>query len=358
MKIYANYLILAACYMLAGTTIGCDGEIFDTVERKSDTETGQPPQNQGSNMSQTPVDMVSSAESPVQTVVDTDSAAGNTPETGAALSTDSAALSNSVTDTAEPASSPNANAENCVAPSREDYMASHGITADNRDLTDPNVVTAKAYTQLFIFDKSGSMDSAWNEDGGSKWDIARDTMIAAVSPFQQYLSAGAIFFSLEDGTHEVALIDSGKQIDYASATDFLDIWDENMGMYAAGGGTPLMDALEAANDAIAHACELGLLNWPFEITLITDGMPDYWNSQRGLELVKDWYDHGIPTSVVGMPGSDSATQILSDIAAVGSGGELQIDGTVDNSTATAEEIVYTQDSTVTDFEEDMMLLVE
>lgn len=183
-------------------------------------------------------------------------------------------------------------------------------------------------------------------------------MIAAVSPFQEYLSAGAVFFSLADDESNVAKIDSGLQINYADGASFLDVWDDNMGMYGASGGTPLMEALETANDAIDVACGAGLLDRPFKVMLITDGMPSYWDSNRGLELIKDWYDRGISTSVVGMPGSAEASKILSDIAAVGSGGELEEDGSVDDSTATAEEIVYTQDSTTQQFTEDMLIACE
>ena len=317
---------------------GCNGKIFDIDDPGVNTTTDSNATDAPTN---TPVDMAAqTANDPIHIAADSETTAAPT----AVAEIDAATVSE--------------NTDGCVAPSREEYMARFGVTPDDKDLSDPNVVTAKAHTILFIFDKSGSMASEWNDDDGSKWEIARDTMIAAVSPYQQYLSAGAIFFSLADGSNDVAQIDSGKQIDYASATDFLDTWDDNMGMYAADGGTPLMDALETADDAIDLACAEGLLNYPFKVTLITDGMPGYWDSQRGLELIRTWYEHGIPTNVVGMPGSDEATQILSDIAAVGSGGELEVDGTVDESTATTEEIVYTQQSTVTDFETDMMILCE
>ncbi|MBN2340398.1 MAG: VWA domain-containing protein [Deltaproteobacteria bacterium] len=248
--------------------------------------------------------------------------------------------------------------DECIVPDRDEFMANYGVTMDDDDLSDPNVVAAKRHTILFIFDKSGSMQSAWNEDGGSKWDIAKDAMIASVEPFQTYLSAGALFFPLYYGGVEVAPIDSGLQINYSIGSAFMSTWEQNMEIYAADGGTPLMVALEAANDAIAYACDLNLMTQPFKVVLLTDGMPDYWDAQRGLTLIKSWYDMGIPTTVMGMPGSQSAAQLLADIADVGSGGEVDLSTGTVTSEGDADEIIYTNESTYEDFESDLTIAAE
>lgn len=286
------------------------------------------------------------------------SSQGNPLFTGSTIETDgSATVATEIDSDASQAPPEGKETGECIAPERAEFMGRYGVSFDDDDLTDPNVLEAKKHTILFIFDKSGSMGNSWNTDGGSKWDIARDAMISSVSPFQAYLSAGALFFPIENDSDSVPLIDSGKQINYSPGARFLDIWDENMGMYGAGGGTPLMDALEVADSAITHACGIGVLDRPFKVVLLTDGMPNYWDSKRGLELVKKWYDMGISTTVIGMPGSGDATQLLSDIADVGSGGTIDVEGVVETA-GTAEEIIYTNESTTDEFEGDMLIACE
>jgi Mg-chelatase subunit ChlD len=256
-------------------------------------------------------------------------------------------------------------AEGCVAPDRKDYMARFGVTRDDDDLSDPNVVEAKQHTILFIFDKSGSMANGWNTDGGTKWEIAREAMLHAVAPFGAYVTAGALFFPLEgggevmaEGTLDVAMIDSGNQIEFSAAADFLKKWEGNMADYAAGGSTPLMDALEMADDAIECACGSGLLTRPFKVVLITDGMPDYWDAQRGLSLIKRWYDMGIETTVIGMPGSGDASNLLADIADVGSGGTIDLSSGTVTGDGDAVEIIYDSGSSSTELEHDLLIAVE
>ncbi|MBN2527905.1 MAG: VWA domain-containing protein [Deltaproteobacteria bacterium] len=338
LKIPALFII--SIFLLSG----CDGAFMDYDSSPIDTE-------KDSSKTKTSKETIASVDT-------ADSSGQLAPDSQTANNTDSDTASiETETDTVLYTPGPRRFlTEECIAPNRDEYMAGFGVTMENRDLTDPNVIAAKEQTILFIFDKSGSMGDAWNDDGGSKWEIARNTMIQAVTPYQEYTSAGAIFFSLDDGIDDVSRIDAGKQINYTDAPTFLDIWDENMGMYGAGGGTPLMDALTIADDAIGLACEMGLLNKPFEVVLLTDGMPDYWNQSEALGLIEEWYSHGIPTTVIGMPGSDSASQILSDIAAVGSGGELQEDG--QTTAGSAEEITYTSDSSTETFESGMQLIVE
>lgn len=230
----------------------------------------------------------------------------------------------------------------CIAPQREEYMARFGVTAEDKDLSDANVLAAKEHTILFVFDKSGSMNNSWNEDGGKKWDIAKETMISSVEPFQDYVTAGTLFFPLSDEESSVAAIDSGSQINFSDGATFLNTWQQNMDAYGASGGTPLMTALEVAHNAIGYACETGILEKPFKVILITDGMPDYYTPNRALGFIDTWFEMGINTTVVGMPGTGEASSLLSEISAVGGG----------------EEIFYTNLSTTEEFNGDMLLLVE
>jgi Mg-chelatase subunit ChlD len=255
--------------------------------------------------------------------------------------------------------------DGCTAPDRDDYMARFGVTRNDDDLSDLNVVEAKQHTILFVFDKSGSMDHGWNADGGTKWEIAREAMLDAVAPFGAYVTAGALFFPLDGNTDtiasgalDVAMIDSGAQIDFSMAADFMNKWERNMANYAAGGSTPLMDALEMADDAIACACGGGLLTRPFKVVLITDGMPDYWDSQRGLSLIKRWYDMGIETTVIGMPGSGDASNLLADIADVGSGGTVDLSTGAVTGDGDAVEVIYDSGSSSGELEDDLRMAVE
>jgi len=238
--------------------------------------------------------------------------------------------------------------DGCIAPARDEYMARFGVAATDTDLDDENVLAAKEHTILFIFDKSGSMQDEWNDDA-AKWDVARDAMTAAVAPFTGYVTAGALFFPMPPASEEdftaVASIDSGLQIDYADGEDFMDTWNRSMDRYAAGGSTPLMDAMHQADAAIDHACLADILTRPFKVVLITDGMPDWYDRDQSLALVKKWFDAGIETRVVGLPGSTSAAGLLADIAAVGSGGE-------------AAEIMLDEEAEPVELTDEMLILCE
>jgi len=171
------------------------------------------------------------------------------------------------------------------------------------------------HTALIVFDKSVSMETNW--DGRSKWQVASDTMIETVSPFQHYLSVGAIFFPT-DNECGVAPIDSGEQIDFRPGGDFLAAWEASMIRYIAAGETPMSLAFERANQAIVRACETGVLQRPFKVIVLTDGEPNC-ESDLGLltGLPTRWKRAGIKTHVVGLPGYDPAHDLLESIAQAG-----------------------------------------
>jgi hypothetical protein len=213
----------------------------------------------------------------------------------------------------------------CTAPDREAYKALHRGDAgqqrpDGGD-ADASIdsltlgVEGMEHTVLVVFDKSGSMTSLW--DGRNKWQVASDTMIEAVTPFQDYLSVGAILFPT-DGECGVAGIQSGGQIDFRGGADFLAEWETSMRRYGPDGGTPMSVALVRADQAIARACEMGVLGRPFKVVLLTVGEP---NCEGDMELLTTlpakWNQHGIRTHVVGLPGSETAEELLEAIARAG-----------------------------------------
>ncbi|MBN1655870.1 MAG: VWA domain-containing protein [Deltaproteobacteria bacterium] len=213
----------------------------------------------------------------------------------------------------------------CTAPEREAYKATRqqdavdgqadaAVADASLTLFDPGS-DGMEHTVLFIFDKSGSMATNW--DGRNKWHVANDTMIASVTPFQSYLSVGAIFFPTDDSC-SVASIESGEQIDFRGGEDFLVAWEGSMSRYSAGGATPMSVALRQADQAIARACRLGVLERPFKVAILTDGEPNCDGDPQELtRLPAKWAQHGIKTHVIGLPGSESARAILEAMANAG-----------------------------------------
>ena len=81
-------------------------------------------------------------------------------------------------------------------------------------------------------------------------------------------------------------------------------------------------ALQVANQALVEECEQGRMDHLYKIVIITDGEPncgtDGPNASDILsELPAEWAEHGIDTFVFGLPGSESAEALLTDIAEAG-----------------------------------------
>jgi len=195
----------------------------------------------------------------------------------------------------------------CVAPNREEYKEEH-FDPDDED-------AGKEHTILFVFDKSGSMDGDWED--GTKWDVAAAAMVDSVSLFQHYLSAGALFFPT-DYDCGVQPIGAEPQIYFTDGGDYLSQWESSMNGLGPSGATPMNTAFERADQAIRAACENGILEQPFKVVVLGDGQPncDYdWEYLAAYAY--HWYKHGIETLVVGLPGSESAAELLSMIAYAG-----------------------------------------
>ncbi len=193
-----------------------------------------------------------------------------------------------------------------------------GVEVDSGDPLDSFSLDSEGmeHTVLFVFDKSGSMAFPWDGQR-NKWKVAADTMIEAVTPYQSYLSVGAIFFPTDRGC-EVASLQSGAQIDFLPGGDYLAAWEASLQRYGPDGSTPMSVAFIRADQAIARACAQGVLERPFKVVVLTDGEPNCDGDMRLLtEYPAKWARHGIKTYVVGLPGSDVASGLLQSIAAAG-----------------------------------------
>lgn len=168
-------------------------------------------------------------------------------------------------------------------------------------------------TVLVIFDNSGSMSTYW--DGGTRWEIANRSLVVAIEPVQTSLKVGAIRFPMVTSCG-VPDFRGGAQFGFELGQDFLARWIE--GGLAPEGGTPLAQAFIEADEAIARAGEMGLLEDRFNVLVITDGEPNCeGNTELLTELPAKWRELGVATIVLGLPGSTEAATLLDAIAEAG-----------------------------------------
>ncbi|MBN2804974.1 MAG: VWA domain-containing protein [Deltaproteobacteria bacterium] len=198
----------------------------------------------------------------------------------------------------------------CTAPDRDQFIEEN----TNTDLEEEEVdVVARAHNILFLFDKSGSMASGW--DGETKWQSAADSMITTVETYKSYVTAGSIFYPTE--SCEVAPIDDEHQIDFTDAGDFLARFEAETNMYLPEGSTPMNAAFQRADEALAMACNDGLMDHPTRVVLLTDGEPNcVYDEQELLDYAAKWHEHGIDTYIIGLPGY-GANYLLNQIAKAG-----------------------------------------
>lgn len=146
---------------------------------------------------------------------------------------------------------------------------------------------------LFVFDQSSSMSEAWQ--GTPKWQAANDAVVAAFTPLQDKLSAGAVLFPtgasstaapacdplvdwmgcIRNGSGqgvcaEVAPITSAPQLKIQPGSDFLNAWKSywTKGEAALGIGTPTEKGLQQAEAALANPPTGNTA-----VVLVTDGEP-------------------------------------------------------------------------------------
>jgi len=201
------------------------------------------------------------------------------------------------------------------APSTDDSVIENSVDDDEDDASVELGLTSEPSTVLVIFDKSGSMDSYWDED--SKWVAASNALIDAIKPLQENLTVGAIFFP-QPSECLVAELDSELQLDFMPGPIFINTWIESASANAPNGSTPLETALAVADRAISKARERGLLEERFQVLLLTDGEPNCDTDPNTLDrLPASWLAQGIQTYVLGLPGSSVAAELLDTIAKAG-----------------------------------------
>ena len=194
---------------------------------------------------------------------------------------------------------------------------------------------------LLVFDTSFSMTENWNN--GQRFQLASQAVISALTPLQDLLKVGSLFFPRNDPNTPltcdpifgalclvcaVTPITSADQIDFRPGPDFLTafsapvngappytpVMDSNGNL----GATPLKEALMQAQAAIASSTLEGLTS----VVVITDGDPNCaWEPDGPMvtqQIVADWLAMGIRTYVVGLPGTTGAGDtILTNLAVTG-----------------------------------------
>jgi hypothetical protein len=193
---------------------------------------------------------------------------------------------------------------------------------------------------LLVFDTSFSMTENWNT--GPRFQIASQAVINALTPLQDLLTIGSLFFPRADPNTPltcdpfgllclvcaVTPIASADQIDFKPGADFLTAFNTPVNgvapytpvMDAMGylGATPLKEALMQAQAALAAATLEGLTS----VVVITDGDPNCaWDPDGPMvtqQIVADWLAMGIRTHVIGLPGTTGAGDtILTNLAVTG-----------------------------------------
>jgi hypothetical protein len=162
---------------------------------------------------------------------------------------------------------------------------------------------------LVVFDNSGSMSSLWGDT--PRWLAAGNALRDAVSSLAEFVTVAAIVFPT-DSSCGVASLDSGQQIRFLPGPTFVATWDNFLAGNAPAGGTPLGEALVAADAAL----QASTLPGQTQVLVVTDGAPGCDTAPLAT-LPPAWLAQGISTHVVGLPGSESAVTVLDDLAVAG-----------------------------------------
>ena len=210
---------------------------------------------------------------------------------------------------------------------------------------------------VIVFDRSQSMGMMWN--GQQRWKAAGDAITAALEPLTADIAqAAAIFFPTPVGesmtlcvdptgitclfvplmievapmTCEVGMALDQDHIAFADGPSFLATikagQQSQMGQPyyfpVPAGFTPLMEGLQRAQTAMSNAT----LEGQTAVVVITDGEPNcMWNAATANQIVTDWYNQGISTHVIGLPGIGGiGPQVLNDLAAAGGTGQYLTPG--------------------------------
>lgn len=208
---------------------------------------------------------------------------------------------------------------------------------------------------LLVFDQSVSMSEPWGTSGQTKLQAAQAAIRNAIMSLQDSLTVGALFFptyacagpggpglpggglpggglpggglpgggpgGVLNGLGGMAVepINGMGQIPFQPAPQFLPTWDQHWTMAGVGigVGTPMQEAFDRANEAIAAA----QLEGDLAVVAVTDGAPNCFPNSETTDLevnrAATWLaERGVKTYVVGLPGA-AGVQLLNDVAAQG-----------------------------------------
>jgi hypothetical protein len=185
--------------------------------------------------------------------------------------------------------------------------------------------TPGCYAQLLvIFDRSGSMGSAWETSTGSqpRWRVAADALTAAIEPIAGRLQVGAILFptSSEASPGMCTVVDPiESQLDYREGPAFVDAWIDLWRTPDLRGSTPIDTAFDSADDALDAAHSVTA------VVLLTDGEPTCRGPVSALDRAASWHARGIDTWVVGLPGTSGSAFLDAVASAGGTGGALSVE---------------------------------
>ncbi|HKU43220.1 MAG TPA: vWA domain-containing protein [Polyangiales bacterium] len=219
-----------------------------------------------------------------------------------------------------------------------------GDCGSERVNTDTKTVQ-KPGNVLVIYDRSGSMDAAWN--GTPKYQSAGNAITAALMPLKDLLTIGGVFFPSQDpnacacnvadpfhwipGPQACCLngignscfvsdIAQADQIKFGPADAYIAALPMQYRL-AMANGTPLETGVQRGAEALSGT----KLDGPVAVIIITDGEPNCnTNPANVLAQVTKWKDAGIPTHVIGLPGAQAAADVLNMIAQAG-GTEKYVD---------------------------------
>ena len=236
----------------------------------------------------------------------------------------------------EPPAGDAGDAATCVGSKCPDAATDSGCALD------PHNATA-APAVLFVLDRSGSMASDWG--GKTRADAVHAALVSALSPVASSLTVGALFFPSIDpnaplmcadptgiactftpallmpsGNCDVNAITEPDQIDFTDGTAFLTALDEMTSpapRYAPvpGGQTPLLQAFEGAQTALANAQRAAGTT----VIVITDGDPNCeWDAASARTVIDAWLADGIELDFVVLPNTVASTTTMSLLASSGS----------------------------------------
>jgi uncharacterized protein YegL len=165
----------------------------------------------------------------------------------------------------------------------------------------------------------------------------------ALIPVAARVNVGTIFFP-STGSCGVDALNSGNQIDFLNGVAYLSAWDAYWMTHTAGGNTPLMQGLQAADAVLSTTTFAGTT----VVVVITDGDPNCsWNEATANGLVAKWLTNGVKTFVIGIPGLSGDGQTLLNTLAV-AGGTTMFFNTTDSAVLQSQlEMITTQTITTT-----------